>query len=206
MQPAREPILTTSPLPVRPPPMGSSASTNRPSYAYDLAPSDPEDGSCAKYCSPPAAGGSNDVDEKSVVGFFDSLAFEARMICNIPRAIYVVACPLYADPVIESVAPPTCAHWGVFVGGIVYDLRKGNNDKVIRHRSLHSVESDWSTMYHIGETILTDDEHTEAGMYHYALIVYHHCFELIKHHSQRTLSFRKCRQSITLLRTVAIRS
>ncbi|KAJ7629490.1 hypothetical protein DFH06DRAFT_1338369 [Mycena polygramma] len=85
---------------------------------------------------------------------------------DILRDIYVVSRPLgngeHAEAVLKQGPPPPMFHWAVRVGNSVYELDKGGGGEVIFQQA-SSTQRQWSTEYHIGGTILTDEQLSLQG-------------------------------------------
>lgn len=84
------------------------------------------------------------------------------------RNIYVVSRPLESSvesaetlldlgAVVSVSQPQPFFHWAVRIGGFVYELYKGENDKVTYNHFKFAV-GDWFTQHCTGETILRDEE------------------------------------------------
>ncbi|KAF7371454.1 DUF862-domain-containing protein [Mycena sanguinolenta] len=61
-----------------------------------------------------------------------------------------------------SCIPPARSHWAVQVGDIVHELEREEDGSVIyKHRDF--ILHEWSTSFHVGETILTDEQLVRKG-------------------------------------------
>ncbi|KAJ6495885.1 hypothetical protein DFH09DRAFT_1376441 [Mycena vulgaris] len=85
------------------------------------------------------------------------------------REIYVISRPLHSKgpnttggtgDVPSQTPPPTSSHWAVLVGDFVHQLVRvdSGGHGVVHYEIVRFVEGQWSTQYHIGETILTDEQ------------------------------------------------
>ncbi|KAJ6579730.1 hypothetical protein DFH09DRAFT_1147373 [Mycena vulgaris] len=70
----------------------------------------------------------------------------------------------HKNPVPREGRPVPTFHWGVLVGGWVYELvLKPGENNIISHRADPFAASEWETILYIGQTIMTDEELEAKG-------------------------------------------